>query len=138
MQVIIHRRREIQSRSCLFCLRKNNCFFALPNSLFLSPSVQKGDIFIFALLKSLLFSPPVDKRFAIQALWDQCNKAVEMDKRKNIIGQIQKMIHDRAMVLPLTTTNSPAAFGPRPKGNPYKIQPLNWFTSPFEDMELNR
>jgi ABC-type transport system substrate-binding protein len=73
----------------------------------------------------------------IQAVWDQFNQAVEMDKRKNLIAQVQKMMHDRAMVLPLTTTNSPAAFGPRPKGNPYKIQPLNWFTSPFEDMELN-
>jgi peptide/nickel transport system substrate-binding protein len=73
----------------------------------------------------------------IQALWDQYNQAVAIDQRKNLIAQVQKMIHDRAMVLPLTTTNSPAAFGPRPKGNPYKIQPLNWFTSPFEDMELN-
>jgi hypothetical protein len=23
------------------------------------------------------------------------------------------------------------------KGNPYRIQPLVWFTAPFEDMELN-
>jgi hypothetical protein len=22
------------------------------------------------------------------------------------------------------------------KGNPYKIQPMIWFTAPFEDMEL--
>jgi len=23
------------------------------------------------------------------------------------------------------------------KGNPYRVQPLIWFTAPFEDMELN-
>jgi len=40
------------------------------------------------------------------------------------------------MFILLTSTNSPAAFGPRVKGNPYKIQPLIWFTAPFEDMEL--
>jgi len=40
------------------------------------------------------------------------------------------------MFIPLTDTNSPAALGPRVKGNPYKVQPLIWFTAPFEDMEL--
>jgi hypothetical protein len=23
------------------------------------------------------------------------------------------------------------------KGNPYRVQPLIWFTAPFEDLELN-
>ena len=50
--------------------------------------------------------------------------------------RIQKIIHEKTMFIPLTDTNSPAAFGPRVKGNPYKIQPLIWFTAPFEDMEL--
>lgn len=26
--------------------------------------------------------------------------------------------------------------GPRVKGNPFKIQPIIWFTAPFEDIEL--
>ncbi len=56
--------------------------------------------------------------------------------RKDLIMNIQKMIHDRTMFIPLTSTNSPAAVGPRVKGNPWKIQPLIWFTAPFEDMEL--
>jgi len=73
----------------------------------------------------------------IKALWEKYNKAIKTDERKNLIGQIQKLIYEKSMFLPLTTTNSPAAFGPRPKGNPYRIQPYIWFTCPFEDMELN-
>jgi hypothetical protein len=46
------------------------------------------------------------------------------------------MTHDKTIWLPLTSTNSPAGFGPRIKGNPYKVQPLLWFTAPFEDIEL--
>jgi hypothetical protein len=50
--------------------------------------------------------------------------------------RIQKLIYERTIFIPLTDTNSPAGLGPRVKGNPYKIQPLIWFTAPFEDMEL--
>jgi hypothetical protein len=53
-----------------------------------------------------------------------------------LIANVQKLINERGMFIYLTSTNSPAAFGPRVKGNPYKIQPLVWFTAPFEDMEL--
>ena len=92
---------------------------------------MKGGIFIESSLAStiggrpdfILGSGSYGNYPDIQALWSEYNKAVEMDKRKNIIGQIQKMIYARAMVLPLTTTNSPAVFGPRPKGDPFKIQP---------------
>ena len=58
------------------------------------------------------------------------------NQRKDLISQIQKMTHDKTIWLPLTSTNSPAGFGPRIKGNPYKVQPLLWFTAPFEDIEL--
>ncbi len=74
----------------------------------------------------------------IQAAWTKYNQAIDKNKRKEYIGQVQKLIYEKAMFLPLTTTNSPAAFGPRPKGNPYRIQPYIWFTCPFEDMELNK
>lgn len=72
----------------------------------------------------------------IQEVWDQYRKAIDAKERKDLILRVQKMIHERAMFIPLVSTNSPAAFGPRVKGNPYKIQPLIWFTAPFEDMEL--
>jgi peptide/nickel transport system substrate-binding protein len=72
----------------------------------------------------------------IQAIWDQYQREVDLNVRKELIGRIQKMIYERTMFIPLTNTNSPAALGPRVKGNPYKIQPLIWFTTPFEDIEL--
>jgi len=72
----------------------------------------------------------------IQALWDQYQREVTLKGRKEVIERIQKLIYDKSMFLMLTSTNSPAAFGPRVKGNPYRIQPLIWFTVPFEDMEL--
>ena len=74
----------------------------------------------------------------IQALWEQYRKEVAPDARKEIIGRIQKLVHERTMWLPLTTTNSPAAVGPRVKGNPWMVQPLIWFTAPFEDIELEK
>jgi hypothetical protein len=55
-----------------------------------------------------------------------------------LIGRVQTLIHEKTMFIPLTSNNSPAAFGPRVKGNPYKVQPLIWFTAPFEDIELNK
>ena len=72
----------------------------------------------------------------IEEVWNQYNKAVDPKMRKDLMGRIQKLIYERTMFITLTSTNSPAAFGPRVKGNPYKIQPLIWFTAPFEDMEL--
>ncbi len=72
----------------------------------------------------------------IQEAWDKYREAVNPKERMDLIRQVQKMIYDRTMLIPLTSTNSPAAFGPRVKGNPYKIQPLIWFTAPLEDIEL--
>ena len=72
----------------------------------------------------------------LQALWDQYQRENSPKVRKDLISNLQKLIHERTMYIPLTSTNSPAAFGPKVKGNPYKIQPLIWFTAPFEDMEL--
>jgi peptide/nickel transport system substrate-binding protein len=72
----------------------------------------------------------------IQALWDQYNKAFDLNKRKDLITKIQNQMHERRMFLPLTSINSLAAVGPRVKGNPYKIQPLIWFITPLEDVEL--
>jgi peptide/nickel transport system substrate-binding protein len=74
----------------------------------------------------------------IQGLWDQYQKAIDPKTRKDLIGGVQKLIHEKVMYLPLTMTNSPAALGPRVKGDPFKIQPLIWFTCPFEDLELVR
>ncbi len=73
----------------------------------------------------------------IQALWDQYRKEVSPKLRKDLIGRVQTLIHEKTMFIPLTSNNSPAAFGPKVKGNPYRVQPLIWFTAPFEDIELN-
>lgn len=72
----------------------------------------------------------------VQELWDKYQRETSFKGRKELVERIQKLIHDKTMFIPLTSTNSPAAFGPRVKGNPYRIQPLIWFTAPFEDMEL--
>lgn len=72
----------------------------------------------------------------IQAIWDQYKKAIDPKIRKDLIGQVQKMIYEKRMLPPLTSLNSPTAVGPRIKGGPFKIQPLIWFTAPFEDIEL--
>lgn len=72
----------------------------------------------------------------IQALWDQYRQAVPPSVRKDLITRIQELIHEKTMWIPLTSVNSPAAIGPKVKGDPYKIQPLIWFTAPFEDIEL--
>ena len=72
----------------------------------------------------------------IQALWGQFLKEFKPEKRKDLIGRIQKLMHEKTMMIPLTGINSPAALGPRVKGDPYKIQPLIWFTAPLEDIEL--
>jgi peptide/nickel transport system substrate-binding protein len=74
----------------------------------------------------------------IQALWEQYRKELSPKARKELVTRIQHMIHDKALYLPLTPANSPAAFGPRVKGNPYRIQPLLWFTAPLEDIELEK
>jgi ABC-type transport system substrate-binding protein len=74
----------------------------------------------------------------IQTVWDQYRKEVAPKARKEAIGRVQTLIHEKTMFIPLTSNNSPAAFGPKVKGNPYKVQPLIWFTAPFEDIELNR
>jgi peptide/nickel transport system substrate-binding protein len=86
---------------------------------------------------SYLFGPNSYGNYPdIQALWDQYKKEINQNVRKELIGQIQRLIHEKRMFILLTTTTSPAALGPRIKGNPYRVQPLLWFTAPFEDIEL--
>ena len=72
----------------------------------------------------------------IQALWERYRGEVSPKVRTDLMAQIQKMIHEKTEFIPLTSTNSPAAAGPRVIGNPYKVQPLLWFTAPLEDIEL--
>jgi ABC-type transport system substrate-binding protein len=72
----------------------------------------------------------------MQAHWEQYNKTEDLKVRRDLITRIQKLAYERTMWIPLMESSSPAAFGPRVKGNPYKIQPLIWFTCPFEDIEL--
>jgi peptide/nickel transport system substrate-binding protein len=74
----------------------------------------------------------------VKALWEQYTKAVDLKSRKDLITRVQKLIHEKMEFVPLTNTNSPAAFSQKVKGNPYKVQPIIWFIAPFEDVELTR
>ncbi len=72
----------------------------------------------------------------IQSLWEQYRREVVPKTRQELLNKIQDMIYQRTMWVPLDSVTSPAAFSLRVKGNPYMIQPLIWFTAPFEDIEL--
>ena len=58
--------------------------------------------------------------------------------RKDLIGQVQTMIYEKKMFIPITGSGSYGVFVPRVKGNPYRIPPLIYFTAPFEDIELEK
>ncbi len=73
----------------------------------------------------------------IQALWDQYQKEVSPNVRKDLIGRVQRLIRDKMMWIPIMSSTSPVAVSPRVKGDPYKI-PFVWFTTPFEDIELEK
>ena len=73
----------------------------------------------------------------IQALWDQYQREYAPNIRKDLIAHIQRLIYEKTMYIPLISVNSPVALGPKVRGNPFKVQPLIWFTTPFEDIELN-
>ena len=49
---------------------------------------------------------------------------------------LETILKGKIMMIPLTGINSPAAVGPKVKGDPYMNQPLIWFTAPLEDIEL--
>jgi peptide/nickel transport system substrate-binding protein len=105
---------------------------------------MKGDLFvdnssaptIGGRLAYLLGSGAYGSYPDIQTLWEQYNKEADLKARKDLIVRIQNLIHERTMFIPLTNTNSPAGFGPKIKGNPYKIQPHIWYMAPFEDLEI--
>ena len=86
---------------------------------------------------SYLFGPTSYGNYPdILSLWERFQREISMKMRKDLIGQIQTLLHEKTMVIPLTLTIVPSAFNPKVKGNPYRIQPLIWFTAPSEDMEL--
>jgi peptide/nickel transport system substrate-binding protein len=86
---------------------------------------------------SYLFGPgSFDNYPDIQALWDQYQKSVDPNVRKDLIVRIQNLIHERTMWVCINTGITTPAVGPRVKGDPHKVQPLIWFTAPFEDIEL--
>ena len=72
----------------------------------------------------------------LQALWERYEQELAAEPRKELLGQMQTLIRDRAIYLPINDAKSVCAFGPNVKGNPFRIQPLMWVTVPFENMEL--
>jgi peptide/nickel transport system substrate-binding protein len=107
---------------------------------------MKGDLFLDASNSpsiggrvAYLFGPNSYGNYPdIKALWEQFQQEVSPKVRKDLIARIQRLVYERMMWIPLTSTNSPAAIGPRVKGNPYRVQPLLWITAPFEDIELGK
>jgi len=72
----------------------------------------------------------------IEALWNQYQRETAPNTRKELMSRIERLISEKTMFIPLFASVSPAAYTRRVKGNPYKIQPLIWFLSPLEDIEL--
>jgi peptide/nickel transport system substrate-binding protein len=105
---------------------------------------MKGGTFIDPLMPptiggrlSYLFGSTSYGNYAdIQALWDQYGKAIDPKVRKDLIGQIQRLVQERTIFIPLRNSATPNAVGSKVKGDPYKIPPLIWFAAPFEDIEL--
>ncbi len=73
----------------------------------------------------------------IQTLWDQYNKSVEPQVRKDLMTRIQELIYHKTMYIYLYYIISPSGFGPRVRGNPIRVSAPVFFAAPFEDMELN-
>jgi peptide/nickel transport system substrate-binding protein len=105
----------------------------MKNAIFYDPSTAPT---IGGRLSYLFGSSSYGNYPDIEKVWKEYQNTIDSKKRHDLIVKVQEMIHDRTMFAPLVTTTSPAAFGPRVKGNPYKIQPLIWFTAPIEDIEL--
>jgi peptide/nickel transport system substrate-binding protein len=75
----------------------------------------------------------------VQALWDRYNQTLDPEVRKDLVARIQRFIYDQTMFIPLVKSTTPSAFGPRVKGDPFKIRgpfPI-WWPCPMEDLELN-
>jgi peptide/nickel transport system substrate-binding protein len=72
----------------------------------------------------------------VQVVWDKYLKEVKPKAREELLANIQKLIYEKTQYIPITSTNTPTAFGPRVKGNPFRVQPYIYFTAPFEDIEL--
>jgi peptide/nickel transport system substrate-binding protein len=89
---------------------------------------------------SLLFGPQYYGNYPdLQTLWDQFNQSIDPTVRKELISRIQRLMHDRTMLILLTEATGPSACGPRVKGDPFKVRvpfPI-WYPCPMEDLELN-
>lgn len=72
----------------------------------------------------------------IQELWERYLKEFSLEVRKDLVTRVQKLIYDKVMWLPLTSNNVPTALSPKVKGNPFKIPPMMWYATPFEDIEF--
>jgi peptide/nickel transport system substrate-binding protein len=89
---------------------------------------------------SYLFGPQNYGNYPdLQALWDQHERSLDPNVRKDLRERMQRSIYDRTMFIPLVKSTTPSAFGPRVKGDPFKIRepyPV-WWPCPMEDLELN-
>ena len=51
--------------------------------------------------------------------------------------RLQEIINEKVMYIYTIQTSSPAAFGPKIKGDPFQLDPLIYWAAPVEDFELN-
>ena len=75
----------------------------------------------------------------INALYEKYLDSVDLKERKDLLMEIQQLIYDKYMFIPVVQSVCPTALGPRVKGDPLPIRkpyPV-WFVAPMEDLELN-
>ena len=70
-------------------------------------------------------------------LWNQYNQSFNPKIRKDLMTRIQQIMNEKVMFVYLIGSNSPAAFTPKVKGNPCKLEPIIWWAAPMEDIELS-
>jgi len=75
----------------------------------------------------------------LQAMWAEYNNSLDPKVWRDLIQRIQRVMHDKTMLIPLIKATVPSAAGPRVKGDPFKIRepfPI-WVPTPLEDLELS-
>ena len=74
----------------------------------------------------------------IDDLFQQQGRERDRKKREALLHQIQRMIHDRVMHIPIFEPASLHGVGPRVEEPAIGLSPVLYFAAPYEDMRLKR
>jgi peptide/nickel transport system substrate-binding protein len=89
---------------------------------------------------SYLFGPQSYGNYPeVQTMWDQYLRTLDPKIKVDLLARIQRFMYEKTMFIALVKSTTPSAFGPRVKGDPFKIRgpyPI-WWPCPMEDLELN-